>query len=77
MTRHGEIEQQNVGLELPRQLDRFRPVTSFSDDRELGFGFQQPPQAIAKNGVVVGDQNANLQCLLVILHKPLLVFGER
>ena len=59
MTGHGQIEQQDVGLQLPGELHGFGPVAGFPDHGELRLGLEQAAQAVAENGMVVGNQNTN------------------
>ena len=59
MFRHRQIEQQNVGLQLLRQLHRFGAVRGFAQNLQVGFGFQQPPQAVAENRMVIGNHKTN------------------
>src|SRR5439155_23126235 len=37
----------------------FRGVASFTDDVQIVLGFDEPFEAVAKHGVVVGDEYAN------------------
>ena len=70
MLGHGQIEQQNVGFQLPRQLHRFGAVRGFAQNLQIGLGFQQPPQTIAENRMVIGNHKAN--CLrLSKIHEAL------
>src|SRR5208282_1002752 len=58
VVRHSEIEQKNVRLNLRRQFHRLEAVASFAHYLHILFRFQQTPQPVAKNGVIVGNHNA-------------------
>ena len=59
MLGHGQIQQQDVRLQLPRQFHRLGPVGSLAQNLEVLLGFQQAPQAVPEDGVVVGNQDTN------------------
>jgi hypothetical protein len=56
---HGQVEQKDVGLQLPCQFHRFGPVGRLTQNLDVSFRFQQPAQAIAENWMIVGDNGAN------------------
>jgi hypothetical protein len=55
---HRQIQKHDVRLKLAGQLDGFRAIAGFSDDFEIRFCFQQTTEAIPKNGVVIGNDQA-------------------
>ena len=57
--RHIQIEQRDIGPQLPRQLDRFATVFGFTGQLQIVFGQEHHAQAEAKDGMIVGDQHAN------------------
>ena len=59
MVRHGKIEEKNVGLDLLGQFDRLEAITGFAHYFHVAFRFQQAPQPVAENGMIVGNHNAN------------------
>src|SRR6266567_6558834 len=56
---HIQIQQEQVGLQPAHALDGLDAVASLSDDAEVGLSLEQPPQTVAKDGMVVSKQNAN------------------
>src|SRR5439155_1222945 len=56
---HIQIQQEQVGLQPTHALDGLDAVASLSDDAEVGLSLEQPPQTVAKDGMVVSKQNAN------------------
>ena len=58
MVRHGQVEQKNVGLDLGRQFHRLEAVAGFAHHFHIAFRFQQAPQSVAENRVIVGNHNA-------------------
>ena len=56
---HGEVEQENVGLDLGGQFHRFKAVASFAYDLHIFLGFEQTPQTVAENWMIVGDDDAD------------------
>src|SRR5437773_2661832 len=56
---HIQIQQEQVGLQPAHALDGLDAVASLSDDAEVGLGLEQPPQTVAKDGMVVSKQDAN------------------
>src|SRR5206468_7404980 len=50
-----DIQQQDVGRESACEPDRFVGVDRFADNRQIGLGLEQPPQPVAKDRVVVRD----------------------
>ena len=63
---HGEIEEQDVRLELAHQLDGLRAVRGFADDAEARLHLQQLAQPVAEDGMVVGDEDADRR----FIHAP-------
>ncbi len=59
MLGHGQIEQKNVGLQLPRQLHRFGAIRGFPQNLQVCLRLQQPPQTVAENRMVVGNHKAD------------------
>ena len=53
-TRHRQVKQKNFGLKLARKIDGFHAITRFGHHFEAFFSFQQPPQPVAENRVIVG-----------------------
>ena len=47
------------GLKCSRQFHRFGAVRSFSQNLEVGFGLEQPPQTVAEDRMVIGNHDAN------------------
>jgi len=43
-------------------------VTRLAHDLEGGLGFEQTLQAIAKNGVIVGDDDTDAVLVVVVMH---------
>ena len=54
---HGEIEQDEVGLELGGELQRLGAVRRLADHVEAALG-QQRPERVAREGMVVDDENS-------------------
>ncbi len=57
--RHREIEQQDVGPELRHLRHRLVAVARFAHHLEAGVGLEQPAQAVAEDGMVVGDHDSD------------------
>src|SRR5579863_10107281 len=55
---HSQVEQQNVGTQLPHQADHLNAVRGFPDYLHIRLGLDQSPEAEAKNRMIVGDQDA-------------------
>jgi hypothetical protein len=70
VARHGEVEEQDVGLQLPGQLDGFSAIASFSYHFEVWFGFQEATQSVTENRMVVGNNYAS-RLRSSIIHKLL------
>ena len=58
VVRHGQIEQKNVGLDLGGQFHRLEAVAGFAHHFHVAFRFEQAPQPVAENRVIVGNHNA-------------------
>ena len=54
---HHEIEDQHVGGQAYGHLGRRRAIGGLSDDDQVGRGFQQGPEALAHDVMVVGENN--------------------
>jgi hypothetical protein len=54
--RHAQVDDDDVGLQLPGHGDRVGPVAALADDLEAGL-LQQVPQRRPEAGVVVGQQH--------------------
>ena len=75
--RHRQIEQENVGLQLPRQFYGFGAVRGFAENLKIGFSLQQSPQAIAKDRVVIGNYEANCWAFLKFMrHFSVARYGD-
>ena len=61
---HGEIEQDEVGLELRRELERRGAVRRLADDVEAALR-QQRRKGIAREGMVVDDEDSLRHVLLI------------
>ena len=72
--RHRQVEQQNVGSQLSRLGNRFGAVGGFAHDFQLRLRLQQAAQAIAKNGVVIRDDNTHRWFL--VIHKTRILSAE-
>src|SRR5262245_20531673 len=57
--RHRHVEQQDVGLVLERQRDRFLAVAGLAHDDEVRLGVEQAADRVAEHLVVIGENNAN------------------
>jgi len=57
--RHGEAEQQDIRLKLLNQLHRFLAVARLAYDRQIRLRLEQPAEALATEGLVVGDRDPN------------------
>jgi hypothetical protein len=57
---HAQVEQENVGLELSEHLDALSAVLGFAHDDDVFIGAKQFTQAIAKDCVVIREENTNL-----------------
>ena len=54
---HRQIEQQDVWLKLTCQGNRLLPIRGLAHNSEILFIDQQPSQAVAKNGMVIGNDD--------------------
>jgi hypothetical protein len=59
MLGHGQVQQENVGLELPRQFHRLGAVRGLTQHLQIRLCFQQPAQTIPEYRMVVSYHNAN------------------
>ena len=57
---HAQVEQQNVGLEFSEHLDALSAILCFADDDDIFVGAQEFTQAIAKNRMVIREEDTNL-----------------
>src|SRR5579863_3749333 len=57
---HAEIEQENFRLELGEEFDALGAVLRFADDSDVLVGIEKFAKTVAKNGVVIGEEDANL-----------------
>jgi hypothetical protein len=57
--RHPDVHQDDVGPQPAGLRHRVHPVDRRPDDREIGFGVQDQPQAGAHQLLVVDDQDAD------------------
>ena len=57
---HAEIEQKNFGLEFGEELDALGAVLRFADNGDVFVGIEKFAEAIAKDRVVIGEEDANL-----------------
>jgi hypothetical protein len=58
--RHREIEQKDVGLAEPYQLDRLSAVARAAHDPERSIPFEERTQRIPEQPFVVGDDDADV-----------------
>ena len=56
---HGQIEQQNIGLQLGCQRDGLLSVCGLGDHGEIFLSGQQTAQSVAEDGVIISDQDTN------------------
>ena len=56
---HGQVQQDDVRLDLRRPAQGLGAVRGLGDDLHVGLGLDEHPQAGAEDRVVVGDQNAD------------------
>ena len=57
---HGEIEQKDVGLELEDLSDGGVAIAGFRDDLEAGFGLKHVFDTETDDGVIIGDDDADV-----------------
>ena len=55
--RHGEVEQQDVGLHLAREAHGLEAVGRLAHHLEAPVVLEEAPQPLAEDGVVVGDHD--------------------
>jgi len=53
------IKKKDIGLKLPGQINGLGTIASFADHLHVGFGLQQPSQAIAEYWVIICYENAD------------------
>ena len=58
--RHAQIEQENFRLELGEDFDALVAVLGFADNGDVIVGIEQFAKTIAKDGVVIGQEDTNL-----------------
>src|SRR5207245_8874323 len=56
---HHEIEQEHIRPHAVGQLHHFRLVSSFADENEIRLLFQQDPQALADEVMVISQKNTD------------------
>ena len=56
---HGEVEQQDIGLQRAHHVQRFNTVFRFGDDLHLAVGLQHITQPNSNYGMIVGNQDLN------------------
>jgi hypothetical protein len=54
---HVEVEQDHVRLQAARELDAFLAAGSLADELEFGCGLDQLDHALAKQRMVVDDED--------------------
>jgi len=71
--RKGNIGDYDIGLQASRQCDRVLNSARLPDHFQIGFGFQNRPQPVAKDRMIIGKNDAQtrtpmrkLPCLLFI-----------
>jgi hypothetical protein len=57
---HAQVEQQNVWLEFSEHLDALSAILGFANNDDIFVGAQEFAQAIAKNRVVIREEDTNL-----------------
>ena len=57
--RHRHVEHDNVGVELFVELDGFRAATGLADHFDVELVFEDAPEALAYQRMVVGEQDAD------------------
>src|SRR3990170_992900 len=55
-TRHTQVHEDDIGLQLLGELNRDRSIARLADDFKVLFGFENEAQTVAHNFVIVGDQ---------------------
>jgi hypothetical protein len=55
----GETQQQNVRGEVANELRHGQTVTCLAHDDQTGLGFKEPPEAVSKNGMLLGEDDPN------------------
>ncbi len=58
--RHGQVHQDDIGLQLPEPGDAFMTVPGMTSDSHVLLELQNGCQAVANDVMVFGDQNADL-----------------
>ena len=59
MVRHGQVEEENVGLDFGGKLYRLAAVAGFAHHFHVRLRFEQPSQAVAENRMIVGNDDAD------------------
>src|SRR6059036_2050453 len=54
---HRYIEQDYIGPQLFSHLDGLAPVLRFANNFYVAFGFEEIPQPLANDGVIINQQN--------------------
>src|SRR6266849_3014582 len=57
---HAQVEKKNIGLELGKEPDALRAVLRFPDNGDIFVGVEEFAEAIAKNRVVIREEDTNL-----------------
>ena len=52
-----QTEQQDIGTQLANRRGRSGPVVRFTDDDEPRVGFEQPTETVAKDRLLIGDDD--------------------
>jgi uncharacterized protein YegJ (DUF2314 family) len=52
---HRQIQEHDFRLELAGEFDRFGAIARLPDDLQIGFGLEQPSEAISKNWMVISN----------------------
>jgi len=55
------VEEDEVGRQLPYGLDRLVAVAAFPHDLDVGLGLEQGPYPVARQGLVVHDDGSDLR----------------
>jgi len=55
---HADVEEDKVGEVFAGEIDGFGAGAGFSDDEEGGVGFEDAADALADEGVIVGEKDA-------------------
>src|SRR5581483_10035303 len=55
---HADVHDDDVGVELTGEAQRFASVGGFADDLDVALQFEDEPEALPYEGLVVGEQDA-------------------